>query len=93
MTKKIAFELTDRNKLLGSITVKLRYSDIQTETVQATIRYTAADHVLLSKAKELFVKVYKRRQLVGYLVFTLVILQVAITRIVFFYYFGFSKEK
>lgn len=46
-------------------TVKLRYSDFQTETIQATIPYTAADHVLLAKAKELFNKLYKRRRLVG----------------------------
>ena len=64
MTERIAFELRDANKLAGCITVKIRYSDFQTETVQATIPYTAADHVLLSKAKELFNKLYKRRQLV-----------------------------
>ena len=32
--------------------------------MQATIPYTSADHVLLAKAKELFAKLYKRRQLV-----------------------------
>jgi DNA polymerase-4 len=64
MTEKIAFELRDTNKLAGCITVKLRYSDFQTETIQATIPYSAADHVLLSKAKDLFTKLYKRRQLV-----------------------------
>lgn len=64
MTEKIAFELRDTNKLTGCITVKLRYTDFQTETIQATIPYTAADHVLLAKAKELFDKLYKRRQLV-----------------------------
>ena len=61
MTERIAFELRDINKLTGCITVKLRYSDSQTETIQATIPYTAADHVLLAKAKELFNKLYKRR--------------------------------
>jgi DNA polymerase IV len=64
MTEKIAFELRDTNKLAGCITVKIRYNDFQTETVQATIPYSAADHVLLAKAKELFNKLYKRRQLV-----------------------------
>jgi len=64
MTERIAFELRDTNKLAGCITVKLRYSDFQTETVQATIPYSAADHVLLAKAKELFNKLYKKRQLV-----------------------------
>ncbi len=64
MTERIAFELRDNNKLTGCITVKLRYSDFQTETTQATIPYTGADHVLLATAKELFNKLYKRRQLV-----------------------------
>jgi DNA polymerase IV len=40
---------------------KNKISDFQTETVQATIPYTAADHVLLAKAKELFNKLYKRQ--------------------------------
>lgn len=64
MTERIAFELRDTNKLTGCITVKLRYSDFQTETMQATIAYTAADYLLFAKAKELFNKLYKRRQLV-----------------------------
>jgi DNA polymerase IV len=64
MTERIAFELRHTNKLAGCLTVKLRYSDFQTETVQATIAYTASDHVLLAKAKELFQKLYKKRQLV-----------------------------
>jgi DNA polymerase IV len=64
MTERIAFELGDTNKLKGCITVKLRYSDFHTETMQTTIPYTAADHMLLAKAKELFNKLYKRRQLV-----------------------------
>ena len=64
MTERVAFELRDINKLAGCVTVKLRYSDFQTETVQSIIPYTAADHILLSKAKELFDKLYKRRQLV-----------------------------
>jgi len=64
MTERIAFELGDTNKLAGCITFKLRYSDFQTETMQASIPYTAADHGLLAKAKELFTKLYKRRQLI-----------------------------
>ena len=64
MTERMAFELRDTNKLAGCVTVKIRYSDFQTETIQSAITYTAADHVLLSKAKELFNKLYKRRQLV-----------------------------
>ena len=64
MTEKIAFELRSQNRLTGCVTVKIRYSDFQTETKQASIPYTAADHVLLEKVKELFAKLYTRRQLI-----------------------------
>ena len=64
MTERTAFELRDTNKLTGCITVKIRYSDFQTVTKQAIIPYTAADHVLLKKAKELFDKLYERRLLI-----------------------------
>lgn len=64
MTEKIAFELRCSNKLTGCVTVKIRYSDFQTLTMQSTISYTANDHVLLQKVKEIFSKLYDRRLLV-----------------------------
>ena len=64
MTERIAFELRCNNKLTGCITVKIRYSDFQTITIQSAIPYSAADHILLQKAKELFSKLYDRRLLV-----------------------------
>ena len=64
MTERIAFELRCNNKLTGCITIKIRYSDFQTLTMQATIPYTANDHILLQKAKEIFNKLYDRRLLV-----------------------------
>jgi DNA polymerase IV len=64
MTEGIAFELRSQNKLTGCITVKIRYSDFQTYTKQESINYTAADHILLRKVKELFSKLYNRRQLI-----------------------------
>ncbi len=64
MTEKIAFELRSQSKLTGCVTVKLRYSDFETYTVQRSIPYTNADHVLLKTAKELFAKLYERRLLV-----------------------------
>ncbi len=64
MTERIAFELRESNKLAGCVTVKVRYSDFQTESKQSVISYTGADHVLIAKAKELFDKLYSRRQLV-----------------------------
>ena len=64
MTEKIAFELRSKNKLTGCISVKIRYSDFQTEQKQTSINYSAADHELIQKAKELFNKLYTRRQLI-----------------------------
>lgn len=64
MTEKIAFELRCSNKLAGCVTVKIRYSDFQTLTMQSTIPYTANDHVLMRKVREIFNKLYERRQLV-----------------------------
>lgn len=64
MTESIAFELRQNDKLAGCITVKIRYSDFQTITRQCAIPYTASDHILLAKAKELFDKLYDRRLLV-----------------------------
>jgi DNA polymerase IV len=62
MTEKIAFDLRDNNKLAGCITIKIRYSDFQTLTMQSTIAYSATDHVLLKKVKEIFDKLYDRRK-------------------------------
>lgn len=64
MTEKIAFELRAQNKLCGCITVKLRYSNFDTVTKQAIIPYASADHLLITKARELFEKLFDRRMLV-----------------------------
>lgn len=61
MTEAIAFELRKQNKLTGCITVKVRYSNFDTETHQRTIDYTNADHILLRVSRELFDKLYDRR--------------------------------
>lgn len=57
MTEKIGFELRNQNKLAGCVSVKLRYADFNTVSKQSMIAYTAADHVLLKKVKELFQKI------------------------------------
>jgi DNA polymerase-4 len=64
MTEAIAFQLRQQNKLTGCVTVKVRYSNFETFTKQATIAYTNADHVLLKTAKALFNSLYDRRLLV-----------------------------
>jgi DNA polymerase IV len=64
MTEKIAFELRQQSKLAGCITVKLRYANFDTVSKQCMIPYTALDHLLLEKVKELFDVLYDRRLLV-----------------------------
>ena len=64
MTENLAYQLRRGDKLTACITVKIRYSDFNTHTLQAKIPYTAADHILLPKVKQLFKKLYDRRLLV-----------------------------
>jgi DNA polymerase-4 len=61
MTEAIAFELRRQDKLTGCVTVKVRYSNFDTETHQRSIDYTNADHILLQVSRELFDKLYDRR--------------------------------
>jgi DNA polymerase-4 len=64
MTEKLAFQLRNEQKLTSCITVKIRYSDFNTYTMQMRIPYTALDHTLLEKIKELFNKLYQKRMLI-----------------------------
>ena len=64
MTENLAFQLRKGNKLTACVTLKIRYSDFQTQTLQKHIPYTAADHELLPLVAELFERLYNRRLLV-----------------------------
>lgn len=64
ITEKLAFELRVRNKLTSCITVKIRYADFDTHTIQKRIPYTSFDHVLIREAKDLLQRLYKRRVLI-----------------------------
>jgi len=64
MVEKIAFTLRKKQKLTSCVTVKIRYSNFDTHTVQQRIGYTSFDHVLIPVAKELFRKLYQRRLLI-----------------------------
>jgi DNA polymerase IV len=64
MVEKIAFELRKQEKLTSCVTVKIRYSNFDTHTLQKRIAYTSFDHVLAGVAKELFGKLYQRRMLI-----------------------------
>jgi len=64
MVEKIAYELRRQEKLTSCITVKIRYSNFDTHTLQKRIPYTCFDHVLSEIAKELFARLYQRRMLI-----------------------------
>ena len=64
MAENLAFQLRRGGKLTGCVTVKIRFSDFQTQTLQRKIAYTAADHQLLPLVAELFDRIYNRRLLV-----------------------------
>lgn len=64
MAENLVFQLRRGNKLTACITIKLRYSDFQTYTLQKQIPYSASDHHIIPVALELFRKLYNRRLLV-----------------------------
>ncbi len=60
MVEKVAFQLRKKQKLASVITVKIRYSNFVSHTLQKNISYTAFDHLLLQEALNLFDRLYKR---------------------------------
>ena len=64
MVENLTFQLRKGQKLTSCITVKIRYSDFNTHTKQLRLPYTAADHILIPHALDLFDKLYSRRLLV-----------------------------
>ncbi len=64
MVEKITWQMRKQEKLTSCITVKIRYSNFDTHSLQKRIPYTSFDHVLIETAKELFLRLYKRRMLI-----------------------------
>jgi DNA polymerase-4 len=64
MVEKLTFQLRNEEKLTACVTVKIRYSDFNTYTMQAQIPYTSLDHVLIEKVQELFTRLYNKRMLI-----------------------------
>jgi DNA polymerase-4 len=64
MVEKVAFQLREQKKLTSCITVKIRYSNFDTETKQIHVPYTSSDHIILRVTQELFDKLYNRRMLI-----------------------------
>ncbi|MEP1782794.1 DNA polymerase IV, partial [Reichenbachiella sp.] len=64
MAENLAFQLRRGQKLTACITVKVRYSDFNTYTLQNKIPHTSADHILIPKIMEMFDRLYNKRLLV-----------------------------
>jgi DNA polymerase IV len=64
MVERLTFDLRKNEKLTSCITLKIRYSNFDTFTLQKRIPYTAFDHVLIAEAKDLFKRLYQRRMLI-----------------------------
>lgn len=62
--EKLAWELRRKQKLASCITVKVRYANFDTHTLQQRIPYTAFDHILLPVTRSLFNRLYQRRMLI-----------------------------
>lgn len=64
MAENLAFQLRRGQKLTACVTVKVRYSDFNTYTLQNKIPHTSADHLLIPKVLEMFDRLYNKRLLV-----------------------------
>lgn len=64
LTEKLAFQLRTEQKLTACVTVKIRYSDFNTYTMQSRIPYTSIDKILIDKVMDLFDKLYQKRMLI-----------------------------
>jgi len=64
MVEKVAFQLREQHKLASCVTVKIRYSDFNTETRQAQIPYASSDQTILHTVMALFDKLYSKRMLI-----------------------------
>lgn len=64
MTEELAYELRCKHRLTSCITVKIRYSNFDTHSLQRRIPYTSFDHQIIPVVKELFDRLYQRRMLI-----------------------------
>ena len=61
MVEKLAYQLRSEGWLTANVTVKIRYSNFDTETRHVTLPYTSSDHTLTKAVLEAFEKLYQRR--------------------------------
>jgi DNA polymerase-4 len=64
LVEKVGFQMRKQKQICAKISVRIRYTNFDTETVQRKIPFTSFDHTLALVAKELFDKLYQRRMLI-----------------------------
>lgn len=64
MADELAFDLRRDGRLTSCVTVKIRYSNFDTHTMQVKLPYTASERLISEKVLELFNKLYSRRMLI-----------------------------
>ena len=61
LCEQLAFRLRKKQQLTGCISVKIRYANFDTHSLQQSLPYTAFDHVLIPACKQLFSRLHTRR--------------------------------
>lgn len=64
MAEKLCFKLRKKEKLASVVTVKIRYANYDTHTLQKKIAYTSLDQMMIGTVRELFKRIYERRMLI-----------------------------
>ena len=64
MVSELTYQIRKKQKLTSCVTVKIRYSNFDTHTIQKHIPYTSFDHKLIKIVQDLFEKLYQRRMLI-----------------------------
>jgi DNA polymerase-4 len=64
LVEELAFQLRKLNQMCACVSVKVRYANYDTESVQSKIPFSSNDDILIQTSYELFNKLYKRRMLI-----------------------------
>ncbi|MCT4636112.1 MAG: DNA polymerase IV [Bacteroidales bacterium] len=64
MTEQLTHSLRNKSKLTAEVSVKIRYSDFNTNTKQIRVNPSNMDHILIPKVKDIFRNLYNKRLLV-----------------------------
>jgi DNA polymerase-4 len=64
MVDELTFDLRNEGKLTSCVTLKIRYSNFDTHTMQAKISFTSSERLIGDKVLQLFNKLYSRRMLI-----------------------------